>query len=58
LHARVQSRRDDASDATAKVLQSQLEVDPGPLTWSRVDAGGDPDKVAADARALLESAWQ
>jgi aminoglycoside phosphotransferase family enzyme/predicted kinase len=58
LQARVQSRKHDASDATAKVLQAQLEVDPGPLAWSKVDAGGDPDTVAADARALLGSVWQ
>ena len=53
LMARVQSRKDDASDASAAVLQSQLEVDPGPLDWSKVDAGGDPDTVAAGARDVL-----
>ena len=59
LLARVQRRKGDASDATAAVLQSQLEVDPGPLDWSKVDAGGDPDTVAAGAReALAPSARQ
>ena len=59
LLARVQRRKGDASDATAAVLQSQLEVDPGPLDWSKVDAGGDPDTVAAGAReALAQSARQ
>jgi uncharacterized protein len=53
LLARVQGRKGDASDATAAVLQSQLEVDPGPLDWSEVDAGADPDTVAADALAVL-----
>jgi uncharacterized protein len=53
LLARLASRTNDASDATAAVLQDQLEVDPGPLTWSKLDAGGDPDAVAAKARAML-----
>jgi aminoglycoside phosphotransferase family enzyme/predicted kinase len=55
LLARVRSRKDDASDATATVLQAQLEVDPGPLSWSMVDASGDPDTVAARARNMLAS---
>jgi uncharacterized protein len=59
LLARVQGRKGDASDATAKVLEAQLEVDPGPLDWASVDAGGDPDTVAARARdALARSARQ
>jgi uncharacterized protein len=59
LLARVQRRKDDASDATAAVLQSQLEVDSGPLDWSKVDAGGDPDTVAISARKkLAQSARQ
>jgi hypothetical protein len=59
LLARVRARQDDASDATAAVLQAQLEVDPGRLDWSKVDAGGDSDTVAASAReALAGSARQ
>jgi aminoglycoside phosphotransferase family enzyme/predicted kinase len=59
LRARLASRMNDASDATAAVLQAQLEVDPGPLTWSKLDAGVAPDTVAAKARAVLgESARQ
>ena len=59
LLARVQRRRNDASDATATVLQSQLEVDPGPLDWSKVNAAADPVTVAAGAReALAQSARQ
>jgi uncharacterized protein len=54
LMARVRSRRGDASDADAAVLQAQLEIDPGPLAWSRLDAGGDPETVAARARNALE----
>jgi aminoglycoside phosphotransferase family enzyme/predicted kinase len=53
LRARLRSRTNDASDATVAVLQAQLEVDPGPLTWSKLDAGVDPDTVAAKARAVL-----
>jgi predicted kinase len=53
LLVRVRGRKEDASDATAAVVQSQLEVDPGPLDWSKVDAGADPDTVAASARRAL-----
>jgi uncharacterized protein len=53
LLGRVRGRKDDASDATVAVLQAQLEVDPGLLTWSKLDAGGDPDTVAGKARAVL-----
>jgi aminoglycoside phosphotransferase family enzyme/predicted kinase len=59
LLARVRGRKGDASDADAAVLQAQLEVDPGPLAWSQVDAGGGPEAVAAAARwALTGSARQ
>jgi hypothetical protein len=53
LMARVRSRKGDASDADAAVLRAQLEVDPGPLTWSTVDAGASPDTVTASARGVL-----
>jgi aminoglycoside phosphotransferase family enzyme/predicted kinase len=53
LLTRVRSRNDDASDATAAVLQAQLEVDPGTIGWSQLDAAGDPGTVAAGARAVL-----
>jgi hypothetical protein len=53
LMARVRGRKGDASDADAAVLRAQLEVDPGPLTWTKVDAGGDPGTVAARAGKVL-----
>jgi uncharacterized protein len=53
LLARVRGRKGDASDADAAVLQAQLEVDPGPLAWAKVDAGGAPETVAAAAREVL-----
>ena len=53
LTARVAARRGDASDATATVISSQLEVDPGPVTWRRLDSSKPPDQVAAAARTAL-----
>ncbi len=53
LTARVAARRGDASDATATVVSSQLEVDPGPVTWRRLDSSKPPDQVTADARTAL-----
>jgi aminoglycoside phosphotransferase family enzyme/predicted kinase len=38
LVARVERRREDASDATADVIRRQRERPLGPMTWPRVDA--------------------
>lgn len=53
LTGRVATRRGDASDATATVVARQLEVDPGPVTWRRLDSSEQPDQVAAAARTAL-----
>ena len=53
MHARIESRRSDASDATAAVLQQQLQSDPGMLDWVRVDASGSPEQTLATARGAL-----
>jgi uncharacterized protein len=50
---RIRSRRHDASDATAAVLARQLEHDPGPIDWTRIDAGGGPETTLAAARHAL-----
>ena len=47
------SRRADASDASAEVLEGQLQADPGPLDWHRIDASGGPDETLAAARRAL-----
>ena len=53
MRGRIESRRSDASDATAAVLQQQLQSDPGMLDWVRVDASGSPDETLAAARRAL-----
>ena len=53
LAARVEARHDDASDATRQVVEAQLDVDPGPLSWARIESGGEPAEVTAAARAAL-----
>jgi predicted kinase len=50
LTARIAARRDDASDATVDVLKRQLAYDLGPMSWTRVDAGGALEDVIAAAR--------
>jgi predicted kinase len=50
---RIRSRYHDASDATATVLARQLEQDPGPIDWARIDAGGGPETTLAAARRAL-----
>jgi aminoglycoside phosphotransferase family enzyme/predicted kinase len=53
LVARVGGRRNDASDADARVVAEQAARACGPLDWHRVDATGDPDLVLARASAAL-----
>jgi uncharacterized protein len=53
LEARLAARRGDASDATPAVLRRQLEADPGPIGWIRLDAGGPPETVLEMALGRL-----
>jgi hypothetical protein len=53
LKARLDSRRDDASDATPEVLDRQLRHDPGFIDWVRVDVGTDRDTSFAAVRRAL-----
>ncbi len=55
LVGRVTARHGDVSDATPDVLRQQLAIDPGALTWRRLDVSGSPEAVAGQARALLGS---
>lgn len=50
---RVQSRRGDASDADAQVVERQLAYDIGPLDWPIIDASGTPREVAAHVKAAI-----
>jgi aminoglycoside phosphotransferase family enzyme/predicted kinase len=53
LAPRLEGRRNDASDATPAVLQQQLGYALGPIAWTRIDAGGDPEAVLARVRQAL-----
>lgn len=53
LRARVEVRRDDASDADVSVLERQLEQGFGDVDWIRLDASGSPEDVLRQARACL-----
>jgi aminoglycoside phosphotransferase family enzyme/predicted kinase len=53
LKNRVEGRRNDASDATAEVVERQLLYDPGHLRWLRVDATGTPADTLERARERL-----
>lgn len=53
LMARVGARSGDASDASPAIVAQQLECDPGPLDWTRIDAGAGPDATLAAARRAL-----
>jgi uncharacterized protein len=53
LRARVTKRRDDASDATAEVVQMQLAYDTGEISWTRIAAGGSVGSSLQAAARLL-----
>ena len=53
MHMRIDSRRSDASDATAAVLDQQLQAGPGALDWVRIDASGALEETVAAARQAL-----
>ena len=48
LMARVAARRGDASDADAEVVAAQLLRDPGPQSWTEVDADRPAEQIAED----------
>jgi aminoglycoside phosphotransferase family enzyme/predicted kinase len=52
--ARVGGRRNDASDADAKVARAQEDYDLGDLSWTKVDAAGTPEETLTNAlRSML-----
>ena len=53
MRARIGARRADASDASADVLERQLQADPVALDWHRIDASGGPDQTLTAARHAL-----
>ncbi len=53
MEQRIRARRGDASDASPVVLASQLRRDPGPIEWTRIDAGDGPEETLAAARRAL-----
>jgi aminoglycoside phosphotransferase family enzyme/predicted kinase len=55
MRKRIQSRTADVSDATAAVLEQQLEYDLGPQDFAVVDAGRPVDEVVADCLRLIQA---
>ncbi len=53
MEARLSQRQGDASDATVAVLAQQLDLDPGPLDWRRIDSNGPVARVAATLRRVV-----
>ncbi len=54
--ARVEARRDDASDADADVVRHQLARPVGAVDWHPIEAGDDRAHVLARALAVLKAA--
>lgn len=50
ISRRVEARRGDPSDATARVVEQQAQRDPGPVNWMRLAAGGDGQGVFEQAK--------
>jgi aminoglycoside phosphotransferase family enzyme/predicted kinase len=55
MRERIKGRTADVSDATAAVLEQQLEYDLGPQDFTVVDAGRPVDDVAADCLRLIQA---
>ena len=56
LKSRVDARSGDASDATADVVERQLEYRLGELDWPRLDAGRGAEAVLGEARRRIVQA--
>lgn len=52
--ARMGGRVADASDADAAVARMQESYDPGPIAWTKVEAGAELPEVTAAARRALD----
>ncbi len=50
---RIEGRRANVSDATVEVLRQQLQIDLGPMTWTKIHTGGSKDAALASGRAAL-----
>jgi aminoglycoside phosphotransferase family enzyme/predicted kinase len=53
LTARVATRQNDPSDATAEVVTAQMERDCGEIGWQRIDTSGDPTQIQSAILKLL-----
>ncbi len=51
--ARVETRRDDPSDATPEVLLAQMKGETGAIGWRRIDAARGLDAVVAEIRGAI-----
>ena len=51
--ARVETRRDDSSDATPEVLLAQMKGETGAIGWRRIDAARGLDAVVAEIRGAI-----
>lgn len=55
MAARLDARKDDASDATRGILSRQLTYDLGNVTWLRIDSSGESDQVLGHVLAACGS---
>lgn len=55
--ARIELRRDDASDATRSVALKQETIATGVVDWHMIDASGTPDQSLRNASSLLGASW-
>ena len=56
LASRLRARVNDASDATAEVLERQARTELGPLDWHRLDGSTDVESVQRSAEATMVAA--
>ncbi|MBZ0215432.1 MAG: AAA family ATPase [Fimbriimonadaceae bacterium] len=53
LISRVENRKGDASDATARVVKMQKSAGTGPISWKKTDAGGSQERTLQSVRTAI-----
>lgn len=50
---RIEGRQGNVSDATVEILRQQLQIDLGPMDWTKIHTGGSKDAALASGRTAL-----
>ena len=57
LMERVANRVNDPSDATVEVLEKQLQIEHGPITWQRLNSNQHQENLTLQALSVVKGHW-